>query len=180
VVATEAGGPEADLDFERLALGIPPTAIDVDDDALAVLIFTSGTAGSRARPCSATATCWPTSPGPVGPGQVHLRRRRLRRAADVPHLRLNVVLALSLINGATIVLVQRFDPSTALDTIRRASGDDHPRRAASVVGVQPLRRRSGRQLRNRSARTHRRGEDAGGGDAKVARMFGLQLAEGYG
>jgi long-chain acyl-CoA synthetase len=44
---------------------------------------------------------------------------------------LNVVLGLTLARGATLVLVQRFDPSTALDTIRE-------RKVTVVPGAPPL------------------------------------------
>jgi long-chain acyl-CoA synthetase len=44
---------------------------------------------------------------------------------------LNVVLGITLMRGATLVLVQRFDPSTALDTIRE-------RKVTVVPGAPPL------------------------------------------
>jgi len=118
VVATEAGH-EADLDFDRLASGSPTEVTDVDDDTLAVLIFTSGTAGSpRAAMLSHGNLLSNLHQGRSAQGRF--------TSDDVVYgvlpmfhiFGLNVVLALTLINGATVVLVQRFDPSTALDTIR--------------------------------------------------------------
>ena len=120
VVATEhdtvAG---ADLMFDELLSAEPMATIEVEPDHLAALMFTSGTAGSpRAAMLS------------HGNLQSNLEQGRSAnegtREGDVVYgvlpmfhiFGLNVVLGLSLYRGATVVLVQRFDPSTALDTIR--------------------------------------------------------------
>ena len=93
-------------------------AIDVDDDDLAVLIFTSGTAGS---PRAAML-----SHGNLMSNLEQGRSTDGIREDDVVfgvlpifHIfGLNVVLGLTLVRGATVILVQRFDPFTALETIR--------------------------------------------------------------
>jgi long-chain acyl-CoA synthetase len=136
VIATDAGsaesGPLGAISFEQLTAGAPTAAIDVDADDLAVMIFTSGTAGSpRAAMIS------------HGNLQANLDQGLSAAAgissSDVVYgvlpmfhiFGLNVVLGLTLARGATLVLVQRFDPSTALDTIRE--------RAITVVpGAPPL------------------------------------------
>ncbi len=120
VVATEAGSvPGADMTFDGLLTADPVDAIDVDADDLAALIFTSGTAGA---PRAAM----------LSHGNLLANIEQGRSANEgideddvvfgvLPMFHifgLNVVLGLSLHRGATVVLVQRFDPSTALDTIR--------------------------------------------------------------
>ncbi|MDO8364879.1 MAG: AMP-binding protein [Actinomycetota bacterium] len=119
VVATETGTvPSADLAFDDLLAGRQVPVAEVDPDDLAALIFTSGTAGSpRAAMLSHGNLLANIEQGHTTDGIV---------ATDVVYgvlpmfhiFGLNVVLGLSLARGATVVLVQRFDPSTALDTIR--------------------------------------------------------------
>ena len=132
VVATETGTVNgADSAFDDL-LGAPqaPT-VDVEPDDLAVLIFTSGTAGApRAAMLSHGNLQANIDQGLRADGIV---------AADVVYgvlpmfhiFGLNVVLGLSLARGATVVLVQRFDPFTALDTIR-------DRHVTVIPGAPPL------------------------------------------
>ena len=99
-----------------------PPIVDLTDDALAVLIFTSGTAGA---PRAAM----------LSHGNLQANIQQVidadagTRADDIVYgvlpvfhiFGLNVVLGISLAVGATVVLVQRFDPSTALETIRERS-----------------------------------------------------------
>jgi long-chain acyl-CoA synthetase len=133
VIATEGGTVAgSELDFEALLSAEPVPIVDVDADHLAVLIFTSGTAGSpRAAMLS------------HGNLQSNLDQNHSAidavRADDVVYgvlpvyhiFGLNVVLGLSLARGATVVLVQRFDPSTAIDTI-------HERGVTVIPGAPPL------------------------------------------
>ena len=132
VVATETGTvPGADSAFDDLLGAAQVPMVDVDPDDLAVLIFTSGTAGSpRAAMLSHGNLQTNIDQGQQADGVV---------AADVVYgvlpmfhiFGLNVVLGLSLARGATVVLVQRFDPSTALDTIRE-------RQVTVIPGAPPL------------------------------------------
>ena len=111
VIAVEAGTVEADSTYDDLTSADPLDVVEVEADALAVLIFTSGTAGS---PRAAM----------LSHGNLLANLEQSRSAAgriesdDIVYgvlpmfhiFGLNVVLALSLASGATIVLVQRFDP----------------------------------------------------------------------
>jgi len=181
VVATEAGGPDADVDFERLASGSPTEVVDVDADALAVLIFTSGTAGSpRAAMLSHGNLLSNLHQGRSAQGRF-TSDDIVYGVLPMFHIfGLNVVLALSLINGATIVLVQRFDPSTALDTIRE-------RRVTVIPGAPPLWLAFS-HFDDAPADSFATVRLALTGAAKMPEaairrlrdMFGLQLAEGYG
>ena len=92
-----------------------------EDDDLAVLMFTSGTAGS---PKAAML-----SHGNLRANleQLQANEARAQTSADVSlgvlpmfHIfGLNVVLGLSLYAGSRVVLIERFDPSSALDAIAR-------------------------------------------------------------
>jgi long-chain acyl-CoA synthetase len=119
VIATEPGDAAAALGFDDLIAADPADIVEVEADSLAVLIFTSGTAGSpRAAMLSHGNLQANIDQGRSAAAQIN--------TGDVVYgvlpmfhiFGLNVVLGLSLANGATVVLVQRFDPSTALDTIR--------------------------------------------------------------
>lgn len=105
--------------LDRLLTGGAPV-VPRDDDDLAVLIFTAGTSGS---PRAARLTH----------GNLLANLEQMQRhpgsalqPADVSlgvlpmfHIfGLNVLLGLSLYAGASVVLIERFDPSSALDSIR--------------------------------------------------------------
>jgi long-chain acyl-CoA synthetase len=132
VVATEAGTVAgADSVFDDLLGAEPAATVEVDADDLAVLIFTSGTAGSpRAAMLSHGNLLGNIEQGRQADGIV---------ATDVVYgvlpmfhiFGLNVVLGLSLARGATVVLVQRFDPFTMLDTVR-------DRKVTVIPGAPPL------------------------------------------
>ena len=124
----------ADSASPTLLAAEPVAVVDVDPDDLAVLIFTSGTAGTpRAAMLSHGNLLANIEQSRSDPGE--------RSADDVVfgvlplfHIfGLNVVLGIVPLRGATVVLVQRFDPSTALDTIRDRKRHGDPRRAAAVV-----------------------------------------------
>jgi long-chain acyl-CoA synthetase len=133
VVATEPGTvANADVAFDGLLADEPVGVVDVPPDHLAVLIFTSGTAGSpRAAMLShgnllSNIEQGRSAANVIGPGDV------VYGVLPMFHIfGLNVVLGLSLERGATVVLVQRFDPSTALDTIRE-------RGVTVIPGAPPL------------------------------------------
>ena len=132
VIATEGEIIEGAVTLATLLAGDTAPMVEVEPDHLAVLMFTSGTAGSpRAAMLS------------HGNLQSNLEQGRSDDAqitqGDVVYgvlpmyhiFGLNVVLGLTLARGATVVLVQRFDPSTALDTIRE-------RGVTVVPGAPPL------------------------------------------
>jgi long-chain acyl-CoA synthetase len=119
VLADPAAGAEGIVAFDDLLAAAPADVVDVDDGQLAVLMFTSGTAGA---PRAAMLT--------HGNLQANLDQSRSAEGhitdTDVIYgvlplfhiFGLNVVVGLGLCVGATIVLVQRFDPATAVQSIR--------------------------------------------------------------
>ncbi len=181
VIATERGSLDTDLAFDDLLAADPVDLVEVEPDTLAALIFTSGTAGSpRAAMLSHGNLLANIDQG---------RSAAARITADdvvfgvLPMFHifgLNVVLGFSLASGATVVLMQRFDPSTALDTIRE-------RGITVIPGAPPLWLTFSHfdEAPTDSFATVRL---ALTGAAKMPEQairrlydrFGLQLAEGYG
>jgi long-chain acyl-CoA synthetase len=119
VISVDGDSGDGSVSFESLLESDPLVATDVDPDHLAVLMFTSGTAGAaRAAMLThrnllsnieqARSTSNRISPDDVVYGVI-----------PAYHIfGLNVVIGLSLSAGACVVLVQRFDPATALESIR--------------------------------------------------------------
>ena len=132
VIATEAGNIAGSIDLASLLEGPTANIVDVEPDALAALMFTSGTAGSpRAAMLSHANLLANLEQGRSANVQID-ETDVVYGVLPLFHIfGLNVVLGLSLIRGATVVLVQRFDPSTALDTIRE-------RGITVVPGAPPL------------------------------------------
>ena len=132
VIATEGGTIEGSVEFASLLDGPTADIVEVELGDVAALMFTSGTAGApRAAMLSHGNLLANLEQGRSANVQID--------AQDVVYgvlplfhiFGLNVVLGLSLLRGATVVLVQRFDPSTALDTIRE-------RGVTVVPGAPPL------------------------------------------
>lgn len=181
VVTTDTGGIESDITFAELVTADPVDLVEVDTDTLALLIFTSGTAGSpRAAMLShgnllANIEQGRSAEAQIGSDDV------VYGVLPMFHIfGLNVVLGLSLANGATIVLVQRFDPSTALDTVRE-------RGITVIPGAPPLwltfshfdeaPADSFATVRLALSGAAKMPEEA---TRRLQQRFGLQLAEGYG
>jgi long-chain acyl-CoA synthetase len=159
----------------------PVPVVEVEPDDIAVMIFTSGTAGSpRAAMLShgnllANIEQATSADGGMMPTDV------VYGVLPMFHIfGLNVVLGIALSAGATVVLVQRFDPSTALETIRD--------RAVTIVpGAPPLwiafsmfddaPSDAFATVRTASTGAAKMPEEA---IRRLADRFGLSLEEGYG
>ena len=175
------GELEGAVPMDALTHDAPAPVVDLAPDALAVLIFTSGTAGSpRAAMLShgnllANISQANTAGSAITPADV------VYGVLPMFHIfGLNVVLGIALSAGATVVLVQRFDPSTALETIRE-------RRVTVMPGAPPLwvafasfedaPSDSFASVRNASTGAAKMPEDA---IRRLRDRFGLELSEGYG
>lgn len=113
-----SSAPDGAIPIGELLAAAPVDMVDVDAEHLATLIFTSGTAG---KPRAAMLT--------HGNLAANLKQSRSTgdhvRAGDVVYtvlplfhiFGLNVAMTMGLAEGATVLLVQRFDPTTAIETI---------------------------------------------------------------
>jgi long-chain acyl-CoA synthetase len=119
VIVTEDAGSDEQHRLDGLLLSKPVPIVDVEPKDLAVMIFTSGTAGAPRAAMLSHANL-------LSNLEQAFHSRNSVEADDVLYgvlpmfhiMGLNVVLGLSLFAGACVVLAQRFDPSTALETIR--------------------------------------------------------------
>src|SRR5690606_10525123 len=110
--------PEGTLPLDELLAADPVPIVDVERDHIAALLFTSGTAG----PPRAAMLSHGNLLANIEQGRSVVDHTR---AEDVVYgvlplfhiFGLNVVLGVSLSVGATILLVQRFDPATAVQSI---------------------------------------------------------------
>jgi long-chain acyl-CoA synthetase len=119
VVAAEGADVDGAVTAADVMAAPPAPVADVGPDHLAALLFTSGTAGA---PRAAMLTH-----GGMLANLEQARAGRVRLDPDdvvygvIPLFHvygLNVVLGQTLLAGATLLLVQRFDPATAIDSIR--------------------------------------------------------------
>jgi long-chain acyl-CoA synthetase len=118
VISAEGDVPPGAIEFDDLLQADPVPVVDVAPDHLAVMMFTSGTAGApRAAMISHGNLLANIEQG--------LTVRERTDADDVIYgvlplfhiFGLTVVLGVSLTVGATVLLVQRFDPATAVESI---------------------------------------------------------------
>jgi long-chain acyl-CoA synthetase len=119
VVCTEPGLVDDAVFLDDLLAAEPTSVVEVDDSELAALIFTSGTAGSPRAAMLTHGNLLSNLAQGQSAGASVVAGDVVYGVLPMFHIfGLNVVLGLALREGATVVLVQRFDPSTALDTIR--------------------------------------------------------------
>ncbi len=182
VIAT-AGHPFDDArTFEDLLAADPAPVADRADAEVAALLFTSGTAGS------AKAAMLTHGNLSSNLRQIQAQPGRGLEAADVVlgvlpmfHIfGMNVVLGLALYAGASVVLVERFDPATALETIET--------RGVTVISGAPPMWTAWATLPGVSASAFSNVRVASTGAAKMPEdlsrlfqsRFHLELLEGYG
>ena len=168
--------------IDDLPPGPPAPIADVADSDLAVLVFTSGTAGAtRAAMLS------------HGNLLANIRQANDVEAGDMIEsdvvygvlpmfhiFGLNVMLGISLSVGATVVLVQRFDPSTALETVAKWGVTVMPGAPPMWVAFSMFEDAPANAfatVRNASTGAAKMPEEA---TRRLYERFGLELAEGYG
>lgn len=119
VVVCGGEAEDGDVPLDDLLASPPVPMVDVEPETLAVLIFTSGTAG---RPKAAMLSHGNLT---ANIDQIVSLESELRHGDDVAlgvlplfHIYgLTVVLGLTFSTASTVVLVERFDPQTAITTI---------------------------------------------------------------
>jgi len=168
------------LQFNDLLAHAPAPIVELEADDLAIMLFTSGTAGS---PKAAML-----SHGNLRSNLDQLALVRKLDGTDVVYgvlplfhiFGLNVVLAYSLMRGSAIVLIERFDPMTAVETIRE-------RKVTLIPGAPPLWM-AFEQMPNLPKDTFASVRTALTGASKMPEhttrslyeRFGLLVTEGYG
>ena len=162
--------------------GEAPPCVDRQDDDLAVLLFTAGTSGT---PKAAMLTHGNLR---ANIEQVQSHPGRHVRPDDVAlgilplfHVfGLNVVLGLTLAAGASVVLIERFDPASSLETIRDrkvtlVSGAPPMYGAwAAVTGADPATFATVRLATSGAAPLAEETAEA------FSRKFGIPIRQGYG
>ena len=181
VISVDGDALDDGVSFDALLSAEPLPVADVEPDHLAALMFTSGTAGA-ARAAMLTH-------GNLLSNIEQARSTTTRISQDdvvygvIPMYHifgLNVMLGLSLSVGATVVLVQRFDPATALESIRT--------RGVTVVPGSPAVWVAFAHFDEAPADSFAGVHLALSGAAKlpvpvaerIQERFGLAIAEGYG
>lgn len=119
IAADSSQSMAADTSLDVLARHEPAPVLDVTADHLAVLVFTSGTAGSpRAAMLSHGNLLANIDQALSAPDRLTSDDVVYGLLPAYHIMGLNVALNMTLSVGATVVLVQRFDPSTMVETIR--------------------------------------------------------------
>ena len=170
------------LTIDELVARDPVQVIDRNDDDLAVLMFTSGTAGSPRAAMLTHGNLFSNLE------QIQAAHGRNQEPSDITfgvlpffHIfGLNVALGLSLYAGSSLLLVERFDPMTALGSIE-AHG-------VTIVTGPPTMWAAWASLPEAPPHALDSVRIAGSGAAKlpievaetVSRRFGCDIREGYG
>jgi long-chain acyl-CoA synthetase len=116
--AAAPGARDTVVHFDDLLTVEPVERIDVEPDSLAVLIFTSGTAGSPRAAMLTHANLRANIEQSLSANGHTNGSDIIYGVLPLFHIfGLNVVLGLALTVGASVVLVQRFDPMTAIQSI---------------------------------------------------------------
>lgn len=184
VVQADPGDPVVDgaVRLDDLMDAEPAPLVERSDDDLAALIFTSGTAG---YPRAAMLTHGNLR---ANLDQIQANPYREQATDDVAfgvlpffHIfGLNVVLDMTLYTGGTVLAVERFDPESALESIRR-------HRVTLIAGA-PAMWAGWAHLPGAPADAFATVRVAGSGAAKLepevrelmGSRFGLEIDEGYG
>lgn len=174
--------PEGGVSLEELLAHDPADIVERDDDDLAALIFTSGTAGS---PKAAMLTHGNLRANIAqilsAPGAGQTADDVVFGVLPLFHIfGLNVVLGVSLAVGAQLLLVERFDPISAVESIakhRATVVTGPPTMWAAWASFPDLAPDSLASVRLAVSGAARLNEDTA---RTVQRRFGLTIREGYG
>lgn len=132
LVVMAEGDPGDDMPFEELLAAQPMAPVEVEPDHLAALMFTSGTAGPPRAAMLSHGNLVSNIEQDLAGGEHTAPDDIVYGVLPLFHIfGLNVVLGTTLAVGATVVLVERFDPATAIQTIVN-------RQVTVVFGAPPM------------------------------------------
>ncbi|MCU1353135.1 MAG: acyl-CoA synthetase (AMP-forming)/AMP-acid ligase [Acidimicrobiales bacterium] len=175
-------GVEDGVRFEQLMASAPVPIVDRDPDDLAVLIFTSGTAGSPKAAMLSHGNLLANIDQSL----------QLETGVDRSHeivfgvlpmfhiFGLNVVLGVALRSGGAVLLVERFDPTSAIEAIQKhgvtavAGAPTMWSTWASMPGLEPDAFAGVRLATSGAARLPTEVAEA------MKQRFGIEINEGYG
>jgi long-chain acyl-CoA synthetase len=182
VIASEGGDASSTLSLDDLLSADPVPIVERDGSDLAVLIFTSGTAGSpkaamltHGNLLSNLEQCQAHPGRQQGPDDV------VFGVLPLSHIfGLNVVLGLTFMAGATVLLIERFDPQSGIESVV-----EH---GVTVISGVPTMWGAWATLPGAPAATFAKVRLATSGAARldpeiqqaIRRRFDLDLREGYG
>jgi long-chain acyl-CoA synthetase len=179
VINTDAGADQ--VAFDDLVEAAAVDRVDVDRDHLAALMFTSGTAGAPRAAMLTHGSLLANIEQSLGTSSRMRDDDVVWGVLPLFHIfGLNVVLGMSLYAGSTLVLVQRFDPVTAADSIRERSATivpGAPAMWAAFAHFDELEPDTFATVRLALSGASRLPPSIA---ATMRERFGLELREGYG
>lgn len=174
--------PEGGVDLDVLTAGDPAPIVDRDDSDLALLIFTSGTAGSP-KAAMITHGNLRTNIAQMlsAPGNAQSADDVVFAVLPLFHIfGLNVVLGASLAVGARVLLVERFDPISAIESIQKHQATivtGPPTMWGAWAGLPEAPDGAFDSVRLAVSGAARLPEETA---RSIERRYGLRLTEGYG
>jgi long-chain acyl-CoA synthetase len=174
--------PEGGVDLDALLTSEPAPIVDRDDDDLALLVFTSGTGGAPKAAMLSHGNLRTNIAQTLSlPGGEHTKEDVVFGVLPLFHIfGLNVMLGAALAVGASVLLVERFDPMSAIEAIQKhgctiVTGP--PTMWGAWAGLPEVPDGAFAAVRIAASGAARLPEETA---RTVERRFGLRLHEGYG
>jgi long-chain acyl-CoA synthetase len=174
--------PDGGHDLDDLATHEPAEIVPREDSDVAVLIFTSGTAGSP-KAAMITHGNLRTNIAQVlsSPGAGQTPDDVVFGVLPLFHIfGLNVVLGVTLAVGASLLMIERFDPTSALEAIQKHAAtvvSGPPTMWAAWAGLPEIPEGALGSVRMAVSGAARLTEDVA---KAIERRFGVRIHEGYG
>lgn len=174
--------PEGGVGHDELLQKEPAPIVERDDDDVAALLFTSGTAGSPKAAMLSHGNLRSNIAQVLStPGNAQSPEDTVFAVLPMFHIfGLNVVLGVTLAVGARMLLVERFDPISAIESIQKHRATvvtGPPTMWAAWAGLPEVPADAFASVRLAVSGAARLPEEVA---RSMERRYGLHLAEGYG